>query len=96
MKRDILKDAMKPLNKAIMTWLASLYLSISVSMAYAQNDTAISVIREGVRIVICFPDSTKRIDTMSIEMFIQSQPKDEQQRNRNLRNLNEMMKKEPE
>lgn len=76
--------------------LSLLCCSIVASSAYAQSDTSMRIIREGVEIIVCWPDSTKYIDTMSIEQFIQSQPKDAQQRNRNLRELNEMMKKEPE
>lgn len=96
LKRAITRDATKQLGRAMKTWLVLLSLSTAASTAYAQNDTTMTVIREGVQIVICFPDSTKRVDTMSITEFIESQPKDEQQRNRNLRQLNEMMKKEPE
>lgn len=75
--------------------LVWLFLSIGANSAYAQNDTSIQVIKEVVEIIICFPDSTKVIDTMSIHEWINSQPKDAEQRNKSLRQMNEKMK-EPE
>lgn len=66
---------------------------ISASLTCAAQDSSITVIKEGVEIIICFPDSTIKKDTLSIEEWIESQPQDAEQRNRNLRQLNEQMKK---
>lgn len=93
MKKDILKDAMKQLNRTMKIWASLSVCAIAASTAYAQNDTTIEVIKEGVEIVICFPDSTIKKDTMTIEDWINAQPQDAEQRNKNLRQLNEQMKK---
>lgn len=96
MKKVILKGVMKRLSRAMKTLLVLLFLNIVASSAYAQaNDTSIAVIREGVEIIICFPDATIKKDTLSIEQWINNQPKDMEQRNKSLRQLNEKMK-EPE
>lgn len=82
------------LKRAMNVWLSLLCFGIVAGSAYAQgNDTTLTVIPQGVQIVICFPDLTKKIDTLTIEQYIQSLPKDAEQRNRNLRQLNEQMKK---
>lgn len=67
-------------------------------MVYAQQtDTIIRVIPQGVEIIICYPLPNHKFktswDTLTIEQYIQSLPKDAEQRNKILRELNEQMKK---
>lgn len=88
LKKKYLNDMMKKIKYV----LSLLFCSISASTVFAQ-DSSTTVIREGVEIIICFPDSTFKRDTMSIEEWINAQPKDAEQRNKNLRQLNEQMKK---
>lgn len=87
---------MKPSNKRTMTWVSLLFCAISANMAYAQAPIAesVSVIKEGVQTIKVYADSII-VDTIPITEFIEQQPKDLEQRNRNLRLLNEQMK-EPE
>lgn len=93
MKKATSKVATKPLSKTILTLSVLFCLSINANIISAQNDTIINVIPEGVEITICFPDFTKRRDTLTVEQYIQTLPQDAEQRNRNLRLLNQQMKK---
>lgn len=93
MKKGYLKGETKPYNKAIMTWLSCLlFASSTIIVAQTPCTENISVIKEGVRIERVYADSTVT-DTMTISEYIESLPQDNEQRNRNLRQLNEKMKK---
>lgn len=95
MKKDILKGVTKQLSRAMKTLLVLLFLNTVASSVFAQKiSESVEVIKEGVQIITCFPDTTI-IDTFSIEEYINMQPKDMEQRNKSLRQLNEKMK-EPE
>lgn len=92
MKRDYLKDEMKLFNKAIKTLLSCLSFALSTTIvAQTPCTEKVEVIKEGVRIEKVYADSTVT-DTLSIQEYINILP-DNEERNKNLRQLNEKMKK---
>lgn len=77
--------------------MSLLFCATSASLAFAQTDT--NHIKDGIEIVICFPDNTIMRDTFTVEEWMQQLPSEPQERNKSLRQLNEQMKepkKKPE